>query len=82
MPLLLGCALTSAFAPGPLLQYHERVASMMQAMEHIPLGQLHGGSVAVLLGSSVLRPREVYCFSFPASMDQPGGSPALSFLPA
>jgi hypothetical protein len=46
----------------------------MQQLQHIPLGQLRGMSVALLLGSSVLRPREVYCFSFPADMDQPGGA--------
>jgi hypothetical protein len=56
-----------------MLQYHQRVATMMQQLQHIPLGQLHGLSVALLLGSSVLRPREVYCFSFPASMDELGG---------
>lgn len=57
------------------VKYHERVATMMQQLQHIPLGQLHGQSVALLLGSSVLRPREVYCFSFPASMDEPGAAP-------
>ncbi|KAF6265591.1 hypothetical protein COO60DRAFT_1456961 [Scenedesmus sp. NREL 46B-D3] len=57
------------------VKYHERVATMVQQLQHIPLGQLHGLSVALLLGSSVLRPREVYCFSFPAHMDPPGVAP-------
>lgn len=65
-----------------MLQYHERVATMMQQLQHIPLGQLHGQSVALLLGSSVLRPREVYCFSFPASMDEPGGGHSIALAAA
>jgi hypothetical protein len=63
-----------------VLQYHERVATMMQQLQHIPLGQLHGMPVALLLGSSVLRPREVYCFNFRADMDQPGADCATPYM--
>lgn len=45
---------------------------MLQLVPLIPVSDLHGLPVAVLLGSSVLRPREVYCFNFPTDMEQPG----------
>ncbi|KAF8063796.1 hypothetical protein HT031_003653 [Scenedesmus sp. PABB004] len=47
----------------------------IKAAASIPLGALRGGAVALLLGSSALRPREVYCLRFPAAMDAPGAPP-------
>lgn len=54
------------------LQYFEHLSAMIQLADNIPYHQLHGRAVAVLLGSSVQRPREVYCLHFPTVMHHPG----------
>lgn len=45
---------------------------MLQLAANIPHHQLQGMPVAVLLGSSVQRPREVYCLHFPDAMHVTG----------
>jgi len=54
------------------LQYYQRLTALLQLAGTIPYHQLQGMAVAVLLGSSVQRPREVYCLHFPAAMHHPG----------
>lgn len=56
------------------LQYYERLSAMLELAAHIPHQQLQGMAVAVLLGSSVQRPREVFCMHFPAAMHATGGT--------
>jgi hypothetical protein len=67
----IGCLHTDkhcAHATSVCLQYYERLSDMLQLAANIPHHQLQGMAVAVLLGSSVQRPREVYCLHFPATM--------------
>lgn len=45
---------------------------MLQLAANIPHHQLQGMPVVVLLGSSVQRPREVYCLHFPDAMHVTG----------
>lgn len=59
-------------------QYYEQLTHMLQLAEGIPYHHLQGRAVAVLLGSSVARPREVYCLHFPAAMHQPGEGAAVA----
>lgn len=60
-------------------QYYERLSDMLQLAANIPHHQQqHGMAVAVLLGSSVQRPREVYCLHFPPAMHPPGETAAAT----
>lgn len=55
---------------------------MLELAAHIPHQQLQGMAVAVLLGSSLLRPREVYCMHFPPAMHTPGEAAPHYQVPA
>eukprot|EP00879_Flechtneria_rotunda_P012704 GHRR01013266.1.p1 GENE.GHRR01013266.1~~GHRR01013266.1.p1 ORF type:complete len:277 (+),score=85.69 GHRR01013266.1:308-1138(+) len=54
------------------IKFHDRLSALIRLAANIPFAQLQHGGVWVLLGSSVTRPREVYCFRFPSTTDQQG----------
>lgn len=57
------------------IKYCDKLSSLMQLSYNIPFAALAGQAVTIMLGSSVTRPREVYSFIFPATMDPPGRAP-------
>jgi hypothetical protein len=66
------CACHLIILPCFSLQFFERLTVLLQLAGNIPYSQLEGLCVAVLLGSSAMRPREVYCLHFPHMSHQSG----------
>eukprot|EP00775_Hariotina_reticulata_P011256 gene11256-11405_t len=60
------------------VQYCEMVEAMIEMLSSIPFAHLAGQSVVVLLGASVVRPREVYRLHLPQNMLQAGLLPPPS----
>lgn len=85
--LLLCCLSTSPTAvpnscPTPLLphcdtraQYQQQLSTLLRLVAEIPDAAFAGGSVALLLGSSPTRPREVYVLTFPAELQTDANVP-------